>query len=108
MSIILTQQGKSMVVDKIGSKPLVEGVSIGQARSFARKITTDSTTDSTTAPPTEKEAKRGDLVQWSPGDIDQFKEPKKVIRVKDGFAFVRDSDTGMPLSELTVQQKGGQ
>jgi len=46
----------------------------------------------------------GDLVQWTSGEVDQFPEPRRVIRLSDDgqWAFVEGSQTGLETSELTV------
>ncbi|MGA9061104.1 MAG: hypothetical protein WB341_05480 [Terracidiphilus sp.] len=51
--------------------------------------------------------KAGDYVQWQPGGVLQFKEPKRVSRLsQDGkFAFVDGSPTGLPIGELTKQDQ---
>jgi hypothetical protein len=53
-----------------------------------------------------KSAYTGDLVQWTSGGIDQFETPRRVQSVhrRDGkeWAFVEGTNTGVPLSELTV------
>src|SRR5258708_32004703 len=53
-----------------------------------------------------KSADTGDLVQWTSGGVDQFETPRRVQSVhrRDGqeWAFVERTNTGVPLSELTV------
>ena len=53
-----------------------------------------------------KSADTGDLVQWTSGGVDQFETPRRVQSVhrRDGkeWAFVEGTNTGVPLSELTV------
>ena len=53
-----------------------------------------------------KSASVGDLVQWTSGGVDQFETPRRVQSVHrpDGkeWAFVEGTNTGVPLSELTV------
>jgi hypothetical protein len=53
-----------------------------------------------------KSANAGDLVQWTSGGVDQFETPRRVQSVhrRDGkeWAFVEGTNTGVPLSELTV------
>jgi hypothetical protein len=48
----------------------------------------------------------GDLVQWTSGGVDQFETPRRVQSVhrRNGkeWAFVERTNTGVPLSELTV------
>lgn len=44
----------------------------------------------------------GDYVQWSPGGVYQFTEPRRVRAVHGDYALVEGSDTGLPLGELTV------
>jgi hypothetical protein len=51
-------------------------------------------------------ANAGDLVQWTSGGVDQFETPRRVQSVhrRNGkeWAFVEGTNTGVPLSELTV------
>lgn len=51
-------------------------------------------------------ANAGDLVQWTSGGVDQFETPRQVQSVhrRNGqeWAFVEGTNTGVPLSELTV------
>jgi hypothetical protein len=53
-----------------------------------------------------KSASTGDLVQWTSGGVDQFETPRRVLSVhrRNGkeWAFVEATNTGVPLSELTV------
>jgi hypothetical protein len=53
-----------------------------------------------------RSAYTGDLVQWTSGGIDQFETPRRVQSVhrRDGkeWAFIEGTNTGVPLSELTV------
>src|SRR5258708_34852040 len=53
-----------------------------------------------------KSASVGDLVQWTSGGVDQFETPRRVQSVhrRNGkeWAFVERTNTGEPLSELTV------
>ena len=53
-----------------------------------------------------KSVNTGDLVQWTSGGVDQFETPRRVQSVhrRDGkeWAFVEGTNTGVPLSELTV------
>jgi hypothetical protein len=51
--------------------------------------------------------KVGDYVQWEPGGVLQFQEPKRVSRFSaDGrFAFVDGSPTGLPVEELTEEAR---
>jgi hypothetical protein len=53
-----------------------------------------------------KNVDSGDLVQWTSGGVDQFETPRRVQSVhrRDGkeWAFVEGTNTGVPLSELTV------
>lgn len=50
----------------------------------------------------------GDLVQWESGGALQFEPPKRVRAVaEDGqWIFVEGSETGIPMSEVIVEQKG--
>jgi hypothetical protein len=53
-----------------------------------------------------RSADTGDLVQWTSGGVDQFETPRRVrgIHQRDGkqWAFVEGTNTGVPVSELTV------
>jgi hypothetical protein len=53
-----------------------------------------------------KSVDTGDLVQWTSDGVDQFETPRRVQSVhrRDGkeWAFVEGTNTGVPLSELTV------
>lgn len=55
---------------------------------------------------TPKEVKIGDEVQWTSQGTDQFAEPRKIKSIsEDGkYAFVEGSDTGIPVSELSVTE----
>jgi hypothetical protein len=46
--------------------------------------------------------KVGDFVQWTSGGVDQFRQPRKVLGVSDGYVWVHGSNTGMPMAEITV------
>ena len=52
------------------------------------------------------EVKVGDKVQWTSQGADQFVEPKKIKSIsEDGeYAFVEGSDTGIPVTELSVAE----
>jgi hypothetical protein len=52
------------------------------------------------------EVKIGDSVQWTSQGTDQFTEPRKIKSIsEDGkYAFVEGSDTGIPVSELSVTE----
>lgn len=51
--------------------------------------------------------KVGDYVQWEPKGILQFREPRRITSISgDGvYAFVDGSSTGLPIGELTAQEK---
>jgi len=55
---------------------------------------------------TPTEVKIGDSVQWTSQGADQFVEPKKIKSIsEDGkYAFVEGSDTGIPVTELSVSE----
>jgi hypothetical protein len=61
-------------------------------------------------PDDEVSAEVGDLIQWNSSGVLQFPQPKRVRAVQqhDGmdWVFVDGSDTGIPMSEVTVEQKG--
>jgi hypothetical protein len=48
--------------------------------------------------------KVGDLVQWAPGGVLQFPEPRRVAGLTEAgnFVLVEGSDTGLPIGEVTV------
>src|SRR5882757_1188053 len=54
----------------------------------------------------QKTVNIGDLVQWACNGIDQFDTPRRVratqMQDQQERAFVEGSNTGMPVSELTV------
>ena len=66
--------------------------------------TTPSCPSGEEARPPDAEVWPGDLVQWTSAEVDQFAEPRRVIRLSDDGqrAFVEGSETGLPTSELTV------
>src|ERR1700733_1247517 len=44
----------------------------------------------------------GDYVQWTSDGVDQFKPARKVTQIRDRHVWVDGSQTGMPISEVTV------
>ena len=44
----------------------------------------------------------GDYVQWTSDGVDQFKPARKVRQIQDRHAWVDGSQTGIPVSEVTV------
>lgn len=97
---------------KIIGKTIYRGDEIIECRSpevaIAKSIEMATAHDTTRVDPDTTESpapKVGDFVQWSPGGIDQFKKPKKLTRVEEGHGFVRGSETGMPLDELTLPKE---
>jgi len=46
----------------------------------------------------------GDFVQWTCNGVDRFTPPAKVLGISPcgGFAFVRESKAGLPMTQLTV------
>jgi hypothetical protein len=44
----------------------------------------------------------GDYVQWTSDGVDQFKPARKVRQIEDRHAWVDGSQTGIPISEVTV------
>lgn len=48
----------------------------------------------------------GVLCQWAPDGVQQFPEPKRVVKFSPdgGFAFFADSATGVPVSELEIHE----
>ncbi len=102
--------GQSTVVESIGGKILVENATGSEARSFMKRRNAGPSVSSTTtssSPPEVREVRKGDLVQWTSGGVDQFKEPLEITRIKKGFAFFKGSETGAPLEELNVHSKEG-
>ena len=51
-------------------------------------------------------AKVGDFVQWESQGVLQFIDPKRVTRFSDDgkFLFVEGSNTGIPISEVTIEE----
>ena len=58
-------------------------------------------------PPTHREALIGDLIQWECQGSLQFPEPVRVRAISDDgeWVFVEDSDTGIPMHEVTVAER---
>jgi hypothetical protein len=46
----------------------------------------------------------GDYVQWTSDGVDQFKPARKVKQIQDRHAWVDGSQTGIPISEVTVAE----
>ena len=46
----------------------------------------------------------GDYVQWTSDGVDQFKPARKVRQIQDHHAWVDGSQTGIPISEVTVAE----
>src|SRR3984957_12060346 len=46
----------------------------------------------------------GDYVQWTSDGVDRFKPARKVRQVQDRHAWVDGSQTGIPISEVTVTE----
>jgi hypothetical protein len=46
----------------------------------------------------------GDYVQWTSDGVDQFKPARKVRQIQDQHAWVDGSQTGIPISEVTVAE----
>jgi hypothetical protein len=44
----------------------------------------------------------GEYVQWTSDGVDQFKPARKVTQIQDRYVWVDGSQTGIPLSEVTV------
>jgi len=44
----------------------------------------------------------GDYVQWTSDGVDQFKPARKVTQIQDRHVWVDGSQTGIPISEVTV------
>lgn len=112
--IKFTRGGMSTVVEKIGKAPLLANVPELEARAFmnernSSEPSADPPTESPPQTPTVdlRPAKKGDLVQWNSGGVDQFKEPLTIDRTKGGFAFFKGSDTGAPIKELVIISKEG-
>jgi hypothetical protein len=56
-----------------------------------------------TGPKTPSKAVRvGSFVQWTSQGVDRFSEPKQVTGIEGDWAFVEDSETGLPMSELAI------
>jgi hypothetical protein len=52
----------------------------------------------------------GDFVQWTSAGTDQFPEPRRVTTISDDgqWALVEGSNTGVSMSELTIQKPKGE
>ena len=44
----------------------------------------------------------GDYVQWTSDGVDQFKPARKVTQIQDRHVWIDGSQTGIPISEVTV------
>jgi hypothetical protein len=44
----------------------------------------------------------GDYVQWTSDGVEQFKPARKVTQIRDRHVWVGGSQTGIPISEVTV------
>ncbi len=44
----------------------------------------------------------GSFVQWTSAGVDQFPQPKKVLGIEGDWVFVEGSQTGVPMTEVTV------
>jgi len=44
----------------------------------------------------------GDYVQWTSDGVDQFKPARKVTQIQDRHVWVDGSQTGIPISEVTI------
>lgn len=86
---------------------LVESDKITSDDGVKPKLEEENTSGGTGAVGSGFKPQIGDYVQWEPKGILQFPEPKRVTSISaDGnFAFVEGSGTGLPLAELTPQQK---
>ncbi|MGE0154555.1 MAG: hypothetical protein AB7R90_18205 [Reyranellaceae bacterium] len=51
----------------------------------------------------------GDLVQWEVSGVIQLPEPRRVRAISDdgNWVFVEQSETGIPMEQVIVEQKGG-
>jgi hypothetical protein len=58
--------------------------------------------------PTYGGAKVGDFIQWESNGALQFEKPQRVRGLTDDgeWAFVEGSETGLPMSEVIVQERG--
>lgn len=79
----------------------------------ANELYTAHKTGEDNAPPKlddDEEVEVGDLVQWESGAVLQFDKPRRVRAIQDHdgarFAFVDGSDTGIPMTEIQLEQKG--
>jgi hypothetical protein len=57
-------------------------------------------------PPPAPKVKAGDFVQWTPGGVLQFPEPRRVNGLSESgdYVMVDGSSTGLPINEVTVVQ----
>ena len=57
------------------------------------------------------EIKVGDTVQWTTEGVDQFKVPRKITGLYDGYVTVEGSKTGIPINQISkikIKDKSGQ
>jgi hypothetical protein len=62
------------------------------------------------SPHDDGKAAVGDYVQWESDGVLQFEQPKRVRAIQEvdgsGWVFVEGSETGIPMNEVTIEQKG--
>jgi len=44
----------------------------------------------------------GSYIQWTSNDVAQFSSPKKVVGLEENWVFIEGSQTGIPMSEVSV------
>jgi hypothetical protein len=59
-------------------------------------------------PPPPPEVKVGDRVQWTAKGVDQFPDPRRVRAIDQTgeWVFVEQSETGIPMNEISVVERG--
>ncbi len=53
-----------------------------------------------------EEIEIGDLVQWESNGVLRMEAPRVVRAIRDSWAFVEGSETGIPMEELVLEKKG--
>lgn len=89
-------------ISKLRSTLKFAGLEKKEQESAENELDTSNNTSSPSS--SRREINVGAFVQWTSQGIAQFKNPRKVVGISDdgAWAFVEGSQTGVPVSELTL------
>jgi len=102
-----------LVVDKKFNASAVRGFLDDYKKTIEyAELTKNDTVDSENEGlPPGIDVEEGDFVQWESDGVLQFKQPKKVRALQEHegerWLFVEGSKVGIPMNQVTVEQKGG-